>query len=486
MEPRLLLFFLLASIACNVSADDRPNILLLLTDDQDVVLGSFDHMPHLKTHLQDKGVTFENGFVHTPICCPSRSQILTGRYTHHGVAHNNSRSGNCYGDDWMNKIENKHTYAIHAKEAGYHTAYAGKYLNAYGYGDEKKVPPGWDRWFGLVGNSIYYNYSIIEGGIGRNMTVKRHGDDYAKDYLPDLLFNQTMKHLDELPEPWLIVLSWPSPHGPFTPAPWAKDTMAGFKAPRTESYNASSEFQEQKHWLLRQLQPISNSTAAEVDVYYQRRLETLKSVDDHIDKIMSKLDRKGQDPVVVYTSDNGFQFGQHRLAMDKRHLYENDIRVPFVVRGPGIPGPKKWSKIVVNIDIAPTFMDIIGLPEAKKGMDGISFWDYVRGKTDHEFQNRRDLLISYHGEGDPNCGMAMCPPVYDGVWWMPDSFNNTYNCVRTLAVDENSIYCRFEDDQSFVEFYDIAKNPHQLANDYPTLNQVERQKYEYRLKELLK
>ena len=98
--------------------------------------------------------------------------------------------------------------------------------------------------------------------------MTHHGQDYAKDYLPDLLFNQTIKHLDELPEPWLIVLSWPSPHGPFTPAPWAKDTMEGFKAPRTASYNASSAFQEQKHWLLRQLEPISNSTAAEVSIHY--------------------------------------------------------------------------------------------------------------------------------------------------------------------------------------------------------------------------
>ena len=150
-------------------------------------------------------------------------------------------------------------------------------------------------------------------------------------------------------------------------------------------------------------------------------METLKSVDDHIDKIMGKLDQMNQDPVVLYTSDNGFQFGQHRLAMDKRHLYEHDIRVPFVIRGPDIPAQKRWSQIISNVDIAPTFMDIIGMPEAKKGMDGISFWDYVRGQVDHDFQNRRDLLISYHGEGDPNCGMAECPPTYDGVWWMPDS-----------------------------------------------------------------
>jgi N-acetylglucosamine-6-sulfatase len=95
------------------AADDRPNILLLLTDDQDIVLGSFDHMPHVKTLLQEQGMTFDNAFVHTPICCPSRSQILTGRYTHHGVALNNSLAGNCYGTAWIENIENGFTYGMY-------------------------------------------------------------------------------------------------------------------------------------------------------------------------------------------------------------------------------------------------------------------------------------------------------------------------------------------------------------------------------------
>jgi N-acetylglucosamine-6-sulfatase len=211
--------------------------------------------------------------------------------------------------------------AIHAKRAGYSTAYAGKYLNRYGEGETKRVPNGWDRWLGLVGNSRYYNYDLVEGGAGRNMTIHHHGDEYSTDYLPDVLINHTLSLLDELPEPWLVVVAWPSPHGPFTPAPWAKDTMSDYKAPITENYNASETFQQQKHWLMRQLKPLTNETAAEVDLYYQRRLETLKSVDDHVAKLISKLDQRNQlgNTVILYTSDNGFQFGQVR-SFDCRQL----------------------------------------------------------------------------------------------------------------------------------------------------------------------
>ena len=204
--------------------------------------------------------------------------------------------------------------------------------------------------------------SSASGGIGKNSTVHRHGKEYTKDYLPDVLINHTLAWMDDLPEPWLMVVAWPTPHGPFTAAPWAQNTMSGYKAPRTENYNPSDSFQQQKHWLLRQLRSLSKETSAEVDKYYQMRLEALKSVDQHVEKLISKLESRGQidNTVVMYTSDNGFQFGQHRLAMDKRHLYENDIRVPFVIRGPNIPKNSTSSEIIANIDIAPTILDISG------------------------------------------------------------------------------------------------------------------------------
>ena len=119
-------------------------------------------------------------------------------------------------------------------------------------------------------------------------------------------------------------------------------------------------------------------------------------------------------------------------------------------------------------------------------MDGTSFWNYVQGQSDERFTNRHDLLISYHGEGQRTCGMTDCPPPLDGIWWIPSSFNNTYHCARTYRMDEeDSMYCRFEDDEQFVEFYDLMKNPHQLQNDYADLEVWERQRYEHQLQELL-
>lgn len=482
-------------IASPVSADDRPNILLLLTDDQDVTLGSFDHMPKTQKLLQEEGMTFDNAFVHTPICCPSRSSILSGRYLHNGAARNNSLIGNCYGKNWKEHMETQHTYALHARRAGYTTAYAGKYLNRYGELNTT-APPGWDHWLGLVGNSRYYNYSLIEGGIGKRAKKSWHGDQYAVDYLPNVLRNYTLEKISTMREPWLMVVAWPTPHGPFTPAPWAKGTMSDYYPPMTQNYNASDLYMRQKHWLMRQLLPMTRKTEKQVEKYYQMRLEALKSIDQHVEDMVTQLETLQQleKTVILYTSDNGFQFGQHRLAMDKRHLYENDIRVPFCIRGPKIVPSSRSSHIVANIDIAPTILDITtattissSSTEEKASMDGTSFWRYIQGQPDETFTKRHDLLITYHGEGQQPCGMADCPPPLHSIWWMPDSFNNTYNCVRTIRPDkEDSIYCRFEDDEHFVEFYDLINNPYQLHNDYVDLEVFERQRYERRLQELMK
>ncbi len=465
------------------------NILLLLTDDQDVVLGSFDHMPHVKALLQGQGMTFRNAFVHTPICCPSRSSILTGRYLHNCGVQNNSIAGNCYGHEWIESMEENHTFAVHAQTAGYTTAYTGKYLNQYGYNrSSNAIPKGWDHWWGLVGNSQYYNYTLIQGGAATQVAERiRYGDQYPQDYLPSVMNTQILKWMKELPEPWLIVAAWPTPHGPFTPAPWAVGTMSDVHPPLTQNYNASDSFMQQKHWIMRQLHPISEATAALVDKYYQQRLEALKSIDLHVAEMVQQLQNTDQldRTVILYTSDNGFQFGQHRLSMDKRHLYENDIRVPFCIRGPGIPANSESLAMVANIDIAPTILEIAQIMNAFIDMDGRSFWKYAQGQPDPSFLHRRDLLITYNGEGQNPCGMSECPFPWDDVLWMPDSFNNTYNCVRTIDTIEDSIFCQFMDEEDFVEFYDLKVNPDQLQNDIAMLNAVQRQRYQQRLQKLL-
>ena len=479
----------------------QPNIILLLTDDQDVLLGGIDRMPNLKRYLIDHGTTFTNAYVHTPICCPSRSSILSGRYIHNGVTKNNSASGNCNGQEWQDDAERK-TFAVYAQKAGYVTSYAGKYLNTYGCQSDvtecKRVPVGWDKWFGLVGNSRYYNATIvISDDGGETSRLIRYGNEYEKDYLPDALCNRTLDMIREFTrekekepkKPFLIVNAWPTPHGPFTPAPWAEHAFDGAKAPRTANWNASSDAMQKKHWMLRQLLPIDKITENLIDITFEHRLEALLSVDDHIGQIVRLLEAKGElnNTVIMYTSDHGFQLGQHRLAVDKRHLYEHDIKVPFIVFS-GWSREKATSKeIILNIDIAPTIYELAsksnGLPES---MDGSSFANLLEGVVDwsREQPLRDDFLISYHGEGYSPCGMAECPPNPHGGW-MPDAFNNTYHCVRTVASESiNSIYCRFEDTENFVEYYDLNVDPWQLNNKYNELSGEERKIFEDRLAQL--
>lgn len=492
-------------------------------------------MPHTRKWLIQGGSTFENAFVHTPICCPSRSSILTGRYLHNGAARNNSLTGNCYSRAWRQTVE-PFSYAVHAQKAGYRTAYAGKYLNQYGTkaANITAVPPGWDHWFGLIGNSRYYNYGVVRSDDnGTTVKVQHYNDTYEHDYLPNVLRDYAVDLLnqfnnendddddDDQQQPWLLVVSWPTPHAPFIPAPWAKGKFDGTQAPRTVNFNASSSFMQQKHWLLRQLEPLDATVTKEIDRIYASRLETLLSVDDHVGDFMRLLQGKQyrdgstalDSTIAIYTSDHGFQFGQHRLAIDKRHLYEHDIRVPFVIRGPGIPASRTLEKLILNIDLAPTIVDVVNNYEFYHGaqnsrdetttserqpiseyMDGASFWRYVTtatpvtaDATDDPFLNRRDFLVSYNGEGSQQCGVTDCPiPQPPEVWYMPDSYNNTYHCVRTLdPPHEDSMYCLFEDDDAFVEFYNLTSNPWQLDNDYSQLSKTQKDKYAKRLAELL-
>ena len=378
-----------ATASATASATTPTNILILLTDDQDVLLGSFDtasYMPEVYKRLQQKGITFEKGgLVHVPICCPSRSSLLTGKYLHHGnLAKNNSFEGDCYSQDWKHHEEDHHTLAVHAQASGYTTLYAGKYLNRYHHhnnnnnnngkeddhtntktktnDDDDSIPKGWDYWYGLEGNSIYYNYTLVEKSPKTNNTVRlhQHGDSYPKDYLPLVLEEYTLSLLPTLPEPWLAIVAWPTPHGPFEPEPKYAQKYSTTEFPKLKDFNATKSSQLAKHWLLRQLGVISGKTASKMEEIYRNRLRALKTVDDHVGKLVDWLEtaytttsdsdvatsiEKGtitntkaaaalpqrsrslggssspqamiDRTLIIYTSDNGFQFGQHRLAIDK-------------------------------------------------------------------------------------------------------------------------------------------------------------------------
>ncbi|XP_019712006.1 glucosamine (N-acetyl)-6-sulfatase (Sanfilippo disease IIID), b [Hippocampus comes] len=443
------------------------NVLLIVTDDQDQILGGMTPMKKTKSLIGDAGATFINSFTVTPLCCPSRCSILTGRYPHNHLVRNNSLSGNCSSAAWQSRGESE-AFPVFLSKSGYQTFFAGKYLNQYGdkkAGGVGHVPPGWDQWHALVGNSRYYNYTLSRNGV-----EEKHGDNYTEDYLTDLIANRSLQFLDNRSpqRPFFLMLAPPAPHSPWTAAPQYRRHFADVKAPRDGSFDKAAK---DKHWLLRQpVNPMPNSSLDFLDDAYRKRWQTLLSVDDLVETLVRKLEelKELNNTYVLFTSDNGYHTGQFSLPIDKRQLYEFDIRTPLLVRGPGVKANTTVKAPVLNIDLAPTILDIAGINVSAANADGQSFLPLMAPAL-RNGSARPYFLVEHTGEGlssgDPSCpkkgpGLAECFP--DCV--CEDSLNNTYACVRTLDGHDNMQYCEFADNESFVEVYNLGSDPHQLEN----------------------
>ncbi|XP_001626284.3 extracellular sulfatase Sulf-1 isoform X2 [Nematostella vectensis] len=363
----------------------KPNIIFIMTDDQDTELGSMDVMN--KTREIFKGGTqFVNAFVTSPICCPSRSSILTGMYAHnHNVLTNNV---NCSSLSWRRGPE-KRNFARYVAEAGYQTGYFGKYLNAY---DGSYIPYGWHRWAGLIRNSRFYNYVLRH-----NTFYKKHQNNYENDYFTNVITDHAISFFKNSKarkpdRPIMMVVSHSAPHGPEDGAPQYQDHFPNATAPRTPNWNFTSP---DKHWIVRVTPPMTQQKSDFSDMLQRKRLQTLLSVDDNIQRIWDMLKETGydRDTYIFFSSDHGYHLGQYGLVKGKSMPYESDIRVPFFVRGPGIPTDSKMHEMVLNIDLAPTFLDIAGV-RPPKTMDGTSIMRLFRrsrpGKSEKARRRRKD------------------------------------------------------------------------------------------------
>ena len=340
----------------------RPNVVVLMTDDQ--TLASMAYMPQTNRLLGRQGTVFEQAVVSYPLCCPSRSTALTGQYAHnHHVLHNSGRFGG------YRVLDHANTLPVWLQAAGYRTMHVGRYLNGYQYFDG--IPPGWSDWYGAP-HAYAFNYQhwrINENGSLVSYPDAQHPGEYETDY-----FGRRASELIEQAAPgdrpfylqvWFVAPHRGAPRDPDdpttvgTPSPASRDRdqFAATPFPRPPSFDEANV--SDKPQVVADRPRLDPATVAGIEENWRQELESLQAVDDAVAGIVDTLRRTGElaNTLIVFTSDNGFMHGEHRAEAEKVLLYEESVRVPLIMRGPGIPRHFRDPRPVANIDIAPTIVD---------------------------------------------------------------------------------------------------------------------------------
>jgi len=416
---------------------NKPNIVLIQADD--MVRGDIKYMPNVRALIQRAGTTFTNYNAPYPLCGPARASLLTGQLAHnHGVLANfkANQGGHYRLRDLPGKRSDRNTLAPWLKRAGYRTGFVGKYLNDYGALDRTEIPKGWDSWEALLDQSTYdyYNYAMNLNGKVRFWGDPEYAEshlelgtlsatkapttfgelldyfrqaydpfDYfgwqrAKDYSMDVNGNMAKRFVAKSAgsrKPFFLYYSTPGPHAedtnhlqglrPGAPDPDPRPPKRYEHAfdhvdlPKPPSFN--EEDVSDKASNVKNLPAMGEEQIQRVTDSYRGRLGTVKSIDDQVGKIVRTLKKKGEfrNTLIIVTSDNGYLQGEHRLAASKFMPFENALRIPLIMRGPGIKANRKISRPSLDVDLTAT---ILAAAKAKPGrvLDGISLLAAAKGK----------------------------------------------------------------------------------------------------------
>ncbi|MDQ3993729.1 MAG: sulfatase-like hydrolase/transferase [Actinomycetota bacterium] len=400
------------------AAAPRPNIVLVFTDDQrwDTLWA----MPNVQRTLVAPGISFSNAFVVNPVCCPSRASTLTGRYSHAtGIYRNQAPYGG------FASFDDSSTIATWLHGAGYRTAAIGKYL--IGYTGVPYVPPGWDHWVGYKGG--YFNYTLNVDGRARSF------GSAPEDYSTDVLAAKAVSFVEETPGPFFLMFSPFAPHSNATPAARHANTFSDLEPWRPPSFD-EYDVSDKPDWI-DAFPRLSEVRQERVDALRKNQFRSLLAVDEAVGAIVAALERTGrlENTLIVFTSDNGLLWGEHRLVNWKIVPWEESIRVPFVVRYDAlIAQPRRERRIALNIDLAPTFAALAGAQAP--GTQGRSLVPVLESSPTTW---RRDFLIE--------------SVRHRALWPTP-----TYCAVR----DTRFLYASYESGDE--ELYDLRTDPYQMKN----------------------
>lgn len=488
-----------------VGSSERPNILVVMTDDE--ALADVEHMPNVRKLLERKGTTFENAVDSFPLCCPARATFITGQY-----AHNHGVGGNFWPNGWYGMRDRANILPAWLQKAGYKTALIGKWLNGYGARDAHgEVPHGFDIWRGLLDVSAYdyFNFEMNRNGNLRTWGDSRFarklvrfarievtpppageqqrtiadvlnrahrifppgdfGTQKTKNYSPDVTGRITQRIVRRQASSKRPFFIWWAPAAPHRedvattilgrpgadprPPPRYEQLSKRFKLPRPPSFNYSDPADPDNKVSL--LPSMSDAQIHQLELDYQGRIGSLLAVDDHVAKLIQILRQTDQleNTLIVFVSDNGWVQGQHRITGDKFVPYEESIRVPFILRGPGIPRDEKVKAQVSNIDFASTLLEAA---HAKPGrtQDGISLLPVAR---DPSQAPKRAILLE------------ATAPLFAGEGF-PMSYDQPYKAVRTPH------YKYVVWGYGARELFDLKRDPYEMHNlvDDPAYAQVQR------------
>ena len=437
-----------------VQNPDRPNVVLILTDDLDAgLLQRYgERYPNIGK-LAAGGTTFENAFVTDPLCCPSRATALRGQYPHnHGIVGNWRPLGGAKKFRDLGREDS--TVATWLQGAGYRTTLVGKYMNDY-HGD--RVPTGWDDWYGIAGGHL--NHDLNENGSIRHYNPARyHPDDVLAGKAADTL------RTPEDGTPFFTWVGTQAPHAPANPAPRHEDAFPGARLPRPPGFD-EGDVSDKPDWV-RDNPRLGRADVPAMQDLYRNRLRSMLAVDDMVGRLLDALEDTGEleNTYVFFTSDNGWHAGEHRLTTGKWTAYEEDIRVPLIVSGPGVPEGKRLPHMVLNNDLAPTFADLAGA-DPPGFVDGRSLEPLLKDDPPPEEDWRSAFLV----EAATELGPTAVPPLSGDP--LPENWRRVpreywgrpeLEAVRT----ESRLYVEYGDGGR--ELYDLREDPHQLDNLYET------------------
>ncbi|SPO07569.1 related to sulfatases [Cephalotrichum gorgonifer] len=438
----------------------QENIVVIMTDDQDARLGSLDVQTYIQRELIAKGLSLTNHFATVAQCCPSRTSWLRGQAAHNTNLTLVTPPGGGY-DKFVATGQDEDYLPHWLKAAGYTTEYIGKLMNGYSLATYSPKPKGWDYTDILVGPYTYEFNNVVMSENGER-PVYYHG--YHQTDIIRAKALDRLQRLIEKDEPYYIQIAPTAPHqqsdGPAVPCVRHMWTHLDARAPRIPNFNPKDEFQNQKPSWLRDTPLLNQSVLEFTDWQYLSRIQSLVGIDEMVEDVVELLREKGQldNTYIIYTTDNGFHIGNHRQVGGKGLPYIEDVNIPMIIRGPGIPINVSSTIPSTHVDMAPTFLDIASVPERKYPpfFDGRSLlpeWKAAGNLSSKASSGKEIINIEFWGRVN-NAGAPdyMIPsPIY------------AYKTLRIVGEQSSWLYSRWCDGNA-TELYNTIDDPYELTN----------------------